>query len=110
MVSKSDVEILNSLKLLLDTQSNGRFTTDLQVCKRASDSDPRTGTFHETRGTVSDTACSVKGVLGNDKHDLQGKDKHDLKTFYLLDVKIKSSDSGTILLDSLKPYFCQNNA
>ena len=65
MVPKSDVEILNSLKLALDSEGNGRFTTDgSQVCKWMSDGDPRTVTFHKTGPTAGNAACSVKRVLG----------------------------------------------
>ena len=44
------------------TKGNGRFATDPQVRKQMSDSDTRTGTFHQTPITAGDTACSVKGV------------------------------------------------
>ena len=54
---------LNSLKLPWDSQGNGRFATDSQVCKWLSDGDPRTGTFHQTWPTTGNPACSVKGVL-----------------------------------------------
>ena len=46
-VQNSDMEILNILKLPWDAQGNGWCTTDSQVCKRMSDSDPRTGIFHK---------------------------------------------------------------
>ena len=61
---KSELEILNSLKLPWDSQGNGRFTTDLQGRLWMSNSDPRTGTFPQMRPTVGDTACNVKGVQG----------------------------------------------
>ena len=48
-VQNSGAEILNSLKLPWDTQVNGQFTTDSQVCKRTSDGDPRTGMFQSKR-------------------------------------------------------------
>ena len=44
-------------------QGNGQFANHLQGHKRTSGSDPRTGTFHQKKVTVDDTACSVKGVL-----------------------------------------------
>ena len=59
-VQKSEAEILwfkNSIG------SNGWFASDSQGRTRTSDGDPRTGMFHQTRVTVGDTACSVKGVL-----------------------------------------------
>ena len=56
----------NFSKLPWDAQGSVRWATDSQVCKRTSGVDPKTGTFHghQTRVTVGDTACSVKGVLG----------------------------------------------
>ena len=42
--------------------SIGRFATDSQGHTRTSDGDLRTGTFHQTRVTVGDTSCRVKGV------------------------------------------------
>ena len=42
---------------------NGQFATNMQGQIRTSDGDRRTGTFHQTRVTAGDTACSVKGVL-----------------------------------------------
>ena len=63
MVPKSEAKILNSLKLLWDSQGNGRFTTDSQVCKWMSNGNPRTGMLHQTLPMAGDTACSVKGVL-----------------------------------------------
>ena len=44
-------------------QGYGRFSTDLQGRIWTSDDDSRTGTFHQTRVTAVDTACSVNGVL-----------------------------------------------
>ena len=44
-------------------QGNRWFGTDSQVCIRASDSDPMTGTFHHMHVTVGDTAYSMNGVL-----------------------------------------------
>ena len=44
-VPKSEAEILNILKLLLDVQGNGRLATDSQVCKWTSDGDPEQGHF-----------------------------------------------------------------
>ena len=41
---------------------NVRFAMDSQVCKQASDGDPRAGAFHQTYPIVGDTACSVKRV------------------------------------------------
>ena len=60
----SEVEVLNILKLPRDTQGLGRLVIDLQVCKRKSGSDPRTGTFYQVRPMVGHTPCSVKVVLG----------------------------------------------
>ena len=62
MVPNSEAEILNILKNPQDAQGNGRFATDLQVCRQMSDGDPRTGMFHQTWVTTGDTSCSVKGV------------------------------------------------
>ena len=45
-------------------QDNGRFTTDLLGRIRSSDSDPRTGPFHQMRVTAGNTACNVNGVFG----------------------------------------------
>ena len=53
-------EFLYSLKLPYDSQGNGRFATDSQVCNQTLGGDPRTGMFHQTRPSASD---SVKGVL-----------------------------------------------
>ena len=39
MITKSEVEILNSLKLLQDSQGNGRFGTDSQDRLRTLDSE-----------------------------------------------------------------------
>ena len=61
-VPKAEVEILNSLKHLQDSQGNGVFTTYSQGHLWTSDHDPRTGTFTQTWPTTGDTACSVKGV------------------------------------------------
>ena len=44
-------------------QGNGQFANDSQGHERMSSSDPRTGTFYQTRGTKGDTTCSVKVVL-----------------------------------------------
>ena len=63
MLSNSEAEILNGLKLTLDSQGNGQVTTDSQGHIQMSDSDVRTGTCHQTQVIVGDTACSVKGVL-----------------------------------------------
>ena len=63
MVPKSEAEILNILKLPSDAQGNGQSATDSQVCKQASDSDPRTRTFQQTRPTMGDTTSSVKGII-----------------------------------------------
>ena len=49
---------------LINSQVNGRFATDSQVCKLTTDNDERAGTFHQTQPTTGDTACSVKGVRG----------------------------------------------
>ena len=62
IVPKSEAEILNSLKLLQDSQGNGQFTTDSQGHLQMSDDDSRTGTFDQTQPTKGDTACSVKGL------------------------------------------------
>ena len=60
--TKSEVEILKIVKLLWDAIGLGQWDTDLQVCKRMPGSDPRAGKFHQTRITMGDTTCSVKGV------------------------------------------------
>ena len=59
MVLKSEVEILNFWKQLGDSHGNGCFPTDSQGHIGTSDGDPRTGTFHQMRVTVGDTACNV---------------------------------------------------
>ena len=61
-VPKSEVEILNSLKILWDSQCNGRLTTDSQGCLRTSDGDPRTGTFPQMQPSAGDSVCNAKGV------------------------------------------------
>ena len=52
MVLNSEAEIVDFLKLPWDTLGLGRFATDSRVCKRSSDSDPWTGTFHQTLDTA----------------------------------------------------------
>ena len=49
-------------------QDNGRFATDSQGHKQTLGHDPRTGTFHQTRPTMGDISCSVKGVFGKFFH------------------------------------------
>ena len=51
-----------NFKQVWDTQGDGEFATDSQGPLRTSDGDPRTRTFPQTRPTVGDTACSVKGI------------------------------------------------
>ena len=48
-VPKSKAKNSNVLKLWKDSQGTGQFANDLQGRIRAFDSDPRTGTFHQTR-------------------------------------------------------------
>ena len=62
-VPKSEVEIVNSLKLSYCMQGNGQFATDSQGRLWTSDGGPRTGMFHQTWPTVANTTCNVKGVL-----------------------------------------------
>ena len=64
------MEILNISKLLKDAQGNGRLVTDSQGRKRMSSGDLSTGMFHQTRVTVGDTTCSVKGELSFHSLDL----------------------------------------
>ena len=64
-LSKSEAEILNSLKLPKDDQGSLQFATDSQGHTRTSDGNPMTGTFPQTWPTTGDTACSVNGVLKN---------------------------------------------
>ena len=67
-VPNSEAELLNILQLPLGTQNNGQFATDLQICKRTSNGDPRARTFHQMRITLDETACIVKGVLNYDNY------------------------------------------
>ena len=62
-VLKSETEISKISKLTRGTQGNGQLATDSQGRKWMSSCDPRT--FHQTRGTVTDTTSNVKGVLTN---------------------------------------------
>ena len=62
-VQDSEAEILNFLNLPWGAQGKGWFATDSQGCIQRSDSDSRTGTFHQTQVTAGDTACNVNGVL-----------------------------------------------
>ena len=64
VVSNSETEISNILKVRYDLLGNGQFTTDWQGHLWMSDGDPRTRTFHQMRVTAGDTTCSVTGILG----------------------------------------------
>ena len=63
MVTKSEAENSNILKLRYDSQGNGRCATDSQCRKLKSDGDPMAGTFLQTLVTAGDIASCVNGVL-----------------------------------------------
>ena len=58
------MENVNSLKLLLDAQGNGRFATVSHGRIQTLDCILTTGAFHQRSIIVGYTDCSVNGVLG----------------------------------------------